>query len=132
MSSIFFNTEYEKGEYYNPLDILKILKLKYSHLNWRILFFPIRLLIFIPLLIFSIINFPIFIFTKLFFRLNKIGENYIIIELIMWFINIFYFISYYIYKTILVVINILCFLYQKIPPCTYYISQTSVFKDDDL
>ena len=131
MASIHFNTEYSLGEYYTPIDLIKIMLLKYKTINWTIFLFPVRIIVFFLIFSLSIFALPFFLINKIFYLLNKIGEDYIIIAFLMWLINFFYFVSYWIYKIVSIIEFLICQLYQAIPPKTNYISFTTVYNKDE-
>lgn len=131
MAFIHFDTEYSLGEYYTPIDLIKIVLLKYKTINWTLLLFPVRIIIFLLTLSLSILAFPFFLINKIFYRLNKLGEDFFIVELIMWFVNIFYFMSYWIYRIISLIEFLFCELYQTIPPKTHYVSFETVYNKSE-
>ena len=124
MASIHFNVSYHEGEYYSPIDLFNIVALKYKGSNYRILFLPIRILVFIPTLLLSLLILPFYLINQLFLYIND-SDN-MLVEFIMWILNIFYLIAYWIYKILCFVELLLCSLYQAIQPLTEYESQSFV------
>ena len=131
MASIHFNTEYVLGEYYTPIDLIKIALLKYETINWTLLLFPVRICVFFLIFSLSIFAFPFYLINKIFYWLNKIGEDYIIVEFLMRVVNIFYFIAYLIYRIVSFVEFFICELYKNIPPKIDYVSFTTVYNKDE-
>jgi len=114
MASIIFNVSYQYGEYLSPAIIYEFTKLKPRNSILTYLFLPIRLLVILAAFCVSIINLPFFYLNKLFLFLNDCDN--MLISLIMWLINFFYFILYWIYKILCAIISLLVILYHFIPP----------------
>ena len=130
MGRIRFETTYTMGEYYTPLDILRIAneKLRSKERFVFIAFFGFRLVLFLIAFVMSIIIYPIFLINKLFYLLNDFDPYLdavflevilsIVLHIFKMIVNIFYFVTYFVYKILNFVLSIILMLYQSIPPKT--------------
>lgn len=62
--------DYKFGDYYSPLDIVKIAKKKLKRMKWSVLLLPIGAIIFLFNVLLSIALYPLFILNKYFNKLK--------------------------------------------------------------
>lgn len=120
--------DYKFGEYYSPLDIVKIAKKKLKSMKWSVLLLPISAIFFLFNIITSIMLYPIFILNKIFFdfKARHVKTKSLIFLIIWLFADFLHDVLYALYWFFMPINRLFAVAYMVFPKRVIYLSNQTV------